>query len=67
VQCGLLRRWRPGPLLEALGADPDDAEVEAAAVGLDDVFEAAGRVPPGNDLIRRAVEARFNALARDTA
>lgn len=37
VQCGLLRRWTPGPLLAALGADPDDPEVAGAAVGLDDL------------------------------
>jgi lipoate---protein ligase len=37
VQCGLLRRWEPAALLAALGADPDDAEVAAAAVGLDDL------------------------------
>jgi hypothetical protein len=37
VQCGLLRRWEPGPLLAALGADPHDPEIEAAAVGLDEL------------------------------
>jgi lipoate---protein ligase len=37
VQCGLLRRWRPAPLLAALGADPDDPEITTAAVGLDDL------------------------------
>lgn len=35
VQCGLLRRWQPARLLRALGADPDDREIAAAAVGLD--------------------------------
>jgi lipoate---protein ligase len=37
VQCGLLRRWDPAPLLRALGADPDDPEIAAAAVGLEDL------------------------------
>ncbi len=37
VQCGLLRRWNPGPLLAALGADPHDAEIADAAVGLNDL------------------------------
>jgi lipoate---protein ligase len=37
VQCGLLRRWRPGPLLAALGADPADAEIATAAVGLEEL------------------------------
>lgn len=42
VQCGLLRRWRPSPLLAALGGDPDDAEVHEAAIGLDET--PAGKV-----------------------
>jgi lipoate---protein ligase len=37
VQCGLLRRWRPGALLAALGADPHDEEIARAAVGLDEL------------------------------
>ena len=37
VQCGLLRRWRPAPLLTALGADPDDRQIAEAAAGLDDL------------------------------
>jgi lipoate---protein ligase len=37
VQCGLLRRWRPGPLLAALGADPTDTEIATAAVGLEEL------------------------------
>lgn len=55
VQCGLLRRWRPEPLLAALGADPDDPEVAAAAVGLDD----AVAVPPPDDVVVATVSARF--------
>jgi lipoate-protein ligase A len=49
VQCGLLRRWRPGPLLAALGAEPDDPEVARAAVGLD---ELAGAAPSDDDVMR---------------
>jgi lipoate-protein ligase A len=37
VQCGLLRRWEPASLLSALGADPADPEITAAAVGLDEL------------------------------
>jgi lipoate-protein ligase A len=62
VQCGLLRRWRPGPLLEALGADPIDDEIEKAAVGLEDVFEERAKRAPNDDEIRVAVEARFADL-----
>lgn len=54
VQCGLLRRWRPGPLLEALGADPDDAEIRDAAVGLDDLVAD----PPDDAAIMAAVRRR---------
>ena len=61
VQCGLLRRWQPGPLLTALGADPDDPEVAAAAVGLDDLTAAAGRAPLADDAVITAVEARLDA------
>lgn len=55
VQCGLLLRWRPAPLLAALGADPDDPEVAAAAVGLADLLA----VPPGAAAIVEAVERRM--------
>ena len=55
IQCGLLRRWTPGPLLAALGADPDDAELAAAAVGLDDLLED----PPDDDTVARVVSARL--------
>lgn len=63
VQCGLLRRWRPGPLLAALGADADDPEIEQAAVGLDDVFGQAAKRAPTDDDVRAAVQARFQELA----
>lgn len=59
VQCGLLRRWRPAALLAALGASPDDAEVAAHAVGLDDLVE-----PPLPDAtVRAAVDAAMQAVA----
>ncbi|MPZ74690.1 MAG: hypothetical protein GEU74_16000 [Nitriliruptorales bacterium] len=38
IQCGLLRRWQPAPLLRALGARHDDPEVLRAATGLDDLL-----------------------------
>lgn len=58
VQCGLLRRWRPGPLLAALGASPHDAEVAAHAVGLDDLVDP----PPADGTVRAAVEAAMQAM-----
>jgi len=48
VQCGLLRRWEPGDLLAALGADPADAEIRAAAVGLDELLDPA---PPDEAVV----------------
>lgn len=65
VQCGLLERWRPGPLLEALRADPQDAEVGRAAVGLHEVFEASRRRAPTDEQVRKAVEARFDELIEE--
>lgn len=59
VQCGLLRRWRPAPLLVALGADPHDAEVHAAAVGLDDLLA----VPPEDGEVAAAVTAALEGAA----
>jgi hypothetical protein len=53
VQCGLLRRWDPAPLLAALGADPQDAEIAGAAVGLDDLVAQ----PPDDGTIARVVSA----------
>ncbi len=58
VQCGLLRRWDPAPLLVALGADPDDPEIAGAAVGLDDLLPA----PPAAAGVLAAVEARLTEL-----
>jgi lipoate-protein ligase A len=64
VQCGLLRRWRPGPLLTALGADADDPEIHGAAVGLDDLCEAAGKRPPSDAAVMAAVERRLGDLLK---
>ncbi len=58
IQCGLLRRWRPAPLLLALGADPADPEVCAAATGLDDLLA----IPPEDAEVAAAVTA---AIERD--
>lgn len=55
VQCGLLRRWDPMPLLRALGAEPDDREIAEAAVGLDDLVDPA----PDDDTVARLVSARL--------
>ena len=57
VQCGLLERWCPGPLLAALGANPEDAEISAAAVGLHDLLVD----PPSDAAVRSAVEEAFAA------
>lgn len=55
VQCGLLERWAPGPLLGALGADVDDAEIHHAAVGLHDLLDQSVTEAQ----VRAAVEAAF--------
>lgn len=55
IQCGLLRRWHPGPLLAALGADPEDAEIAETAVGLDDLLPD----PPSDETVMAAVTARL--------
>ena len=57
VQCGLLRRWNPQPLLAAFGGDPADAEVIRAAVGLDDLVSS----PPSDETVMNAVEATLIA------
>jgi lipoate---protein ligase len=51
VQCGLLRRWRPEALLTAFGGNADDAEIAAAAVGLDELISS----PPDDEAIMAAV------------
>lgn len=57
VQCGLLRRWEPTRLLSALGADPDDPDVAAGAVGLDDLVDP----PPSDEEIMDAVGCTLRA------
>lgn len=63
VQCGLLHRWCPGPLLTALGADPGDRQVLTAAVGLDE----ACADPPGDAAVMAAVHVAFTDAARSVA
>ncbi len=58
VQCGLLRSWQPRRLLTALGVDPLDPEIAAAAVGLDSLMTD----PPEDASIMDAVE---TALSTD--
>lgn len=58
VQCGLLRRWNPAPLLAAFGTDPQDPEIHAAAVGLHDLPWPGGRAP-GDERVMRSVERSF--------
>lgn len=60
VQCGLLRRWCPQRLLQGLGAAPDDPEILAAAVGLDEVCVG----PPDDDAVVAAVTAAFGGAVR---
>jgi lipoate---protein ligase len=57
VQCGLLRRWRPTKLLQALGLNPDDAEICHHAVGLADLLAD----PPPDSTLMRAVERELAA------
>lgn len=38
IQCGIMRRWNPSPLIEALTVDVARAAIERAAIGLDDVL-----------------------------
>lgn len=55
VQCGIVRRWRPGRLLAALGADPDDEEILRAAVGLEELL----RPPPTDEAVAAALTEAF--------
>lgn len=61
VQCGLLRRWDPAPLLRALGASATDPEVHAAAVGLDEVTDP----PPSDAEVIAAVSTAMGAASAD--
>ena len=65
VQCGLLRRWEPGALVQAFGGNADDEEVLAAAVGLDQLTSA----PPDDDHLMAAVNHELEqemTMTRDT-
>lgn len=57
VQCGLLRRWHPASLLQALGADPADPGITAAAVGVDELLAP----PPSDRSIMDAVVASLRS------
>ena len=57
LQCGLLRRWSPAPLVEALGATVDD-DVVNAAIGIDEFLDH----PPTDDQIATAVEAALERI-----
>lgn len=59
VACGVLLRWRPGPLLQAFGADPTDREIAAAAVGLADLLDPV----PSDDDIAEVVSRHLTADA----
>ena len=61
IQCGLLRRWQPEPLLRALGAAADDRQILTAAAGIDQLLE----IPPADDGVMTAVQdALDGVLAR---
>jgi lipoate-protein ligase A len=55
VQCGLLRRWGPGPLLAAFGGDTADVEVVGHAAGLDELVDDA----PDDQAVMSAVQRRL--------
>lgn len=52
IQCGLLRRWQPEPLLRALDAPADDRQIILAAAGLDELMDT----PPADGAVIAAVE-----------
>lgn len=52
IQCGLLRRWQPAPLLHALRAAPDDEQILTAAAGIDEFLAR----PPSDAAVMAAVE-----------
>lgn len=58
IQCGLLRRWQPQPLLRALGAAADDAQILGAAAGIDDFLPD----PPADAIVMAAVEESLDGV-----
>jgi lipoate-protein ligase A len=62
IQCGLLRRWHPEPLLRALGAAVDDEQIRTAAAGLEDFLPS----PPSDERIMTAVEAALGRVGGAT-
>ena len=61
IQCGLLRRWQPEPLLRALGAAADDEQIRNAAAGIDQLLDH----PPSDEDVMAAVQdALDGVLAR---
>jgi lipoate---protein ligase len=55
VQCGILRRWAPEPLVQALGVEVAREAIRAAAIGLDDLLDPA----PSDYSVARAVRAHL--------
>ena len=62
IQCGLLRRWRPQPLIAALGADAEEAAVIGAAVGLDDLLDGTASFVPDDTPVMAAVESALHGV-----
>lgn len=59
IQCGVLRRWRPEPLITALDVAWATHAIQDAAIGLDDVLDP--RVD--DDAVIRAVTSQFEDAA----
>ena len=57
IQCGVLRRWRPGPLIRALDVDQAAEEIRNAAIGIDDLITPS----ISSSAIMRAVSGRLRA------
>jgi lipoate-protein ligase A len=56
IQCGVHHRWKPDPLIHALGVAQAAEVIRAAAVGLDDLLP----VPVSDATVVRAVTARLS-------
>jgi lipoate---protein ligase len=55
IQCGVLRRWKPDPLIAALDVEVARDAITSAAVGLDDVLDR----PASDASIMRAVRSHL--------